>query len=512
LIQRLPAWAQRVTAAALRLPWWTWLAIAGLVGLAVAVGASDPRTRAQVALFLGRFHPLLVHLPIGGLLVAALLAVVSRTARGRRVRVALLPVLLFCAVGAILAVAAGQLLSAGAAYDGSTFTWHRGLGYGVAVLAALAALLAWLAPAIPALRLTLVSDSLLGAAVVLLGITGHLGGTLTHGPGYLTEHMPQALRAWLPGTSADERPAGPARPQQIVAYTALVAPILDDRCVSCHGPDKTSGGLRLDTPAHIRAGGSSGTVLTAGQATSSDLIRRIWLPVTHRDVMPPKERPPITVAEASLLRWWVDQGASFEQTLADMEIADDVKPAIEERVGVLPLGGPAILALDVPPLDASALADVLRRGLPVSRLAEQAHLLQVQGRAMGKAFGDAEVEALAPVAAHVTWLDLGGTAVTDVALATIARFAYLSRLHLDRTGVTDEGLKALHGLEHLEYVNLYATAVTDEGLGVLGNVPHLRTVYLWQTDTTPAGIAALRAANPTLEINTGVPTQAAAAP
>jgi hypothetical protein len=282
-----------------------------------------------------------------------------------------------------------------------------------------------------------------------------------------------------------------------------VAPILDARCVSCHGPDKVSGGLRLDTPEHIQAGGSSGRVVLPGRAADSDLVRRIWLPVTHRDVMPPKARAPITVAEASLLRWWIDQGAAFDRALADLEIAAEVKPAIEARVGPLPIGGPAILPLDVPPIDPAALDNLIRRGLPVSRLAEEAHLLQVQGRAMGQAFGDADVEALVPVAAHVTGLDLGGTAVTDAALAAIAQFPHLGRLHLDRTAVTDAGLQALRGLVHLEYLNLYGTAITDAGVGVLSDLPRLRAVYLWQTPVTEAGVSVLQAAHPALRIDMG---------
>src|SRR5690606_28144049 len=138
-------------------------------------------------------------------------------------------------------------------------------------------------------------------------------------------------------------------PGQVVAYSALVAPILEDRCLSCHGPDRTSGGLRLDTPDRIRAGGSSGLVITAGQAAASELIRRIWLPATHEDAMPPKGRPPMTVAEANLLRWWVDQGAPFDRTLADLDIDEDVKATIEARVGTLLTGMAVTLTLDAPP-------------------------------------------------------------------------------------------------------------------------------------------------------------------
>ncbi|MCC7042655.1 MAG: ribonuclease inhibitor [Acidobacteria bacterium] len=480
----------------------------GLSVVAVAVAAvvlADPRDRAEWFLFLGRFHPLVVHLPIGGLLVAALLTMASRRRRFTRARGALFPVLAVSAGGAVLAVGAGQVLAIGGAYAGSTFVWHRALGYLVALVAVLAAASAYagttseVVPS-PSRRL----QALTAASVLLLLIAGHLGGTLTRGPGYLTEYMPRALRLLVPlGTGG--APAGASiDPRQVVAYTALVAPILQDRCGACHGPDQSSGGLRLDTPEHIRAGGSSGQVVIAGQAAGSELVRRLWLPLTDPDAMPPKGRPPISVADANLLRWWVAKGASYEQTLADLEIDDEVKPAIEARVGTLSMGGAAILALDVPPIDDGTLDSLVRHGLPVSRLAEDANLLQVQGRAMGSAFGDAEVQALLPVATQVTWLDVGGTAVTDAALAAIARFPHLSRLHLDRTAVTDGGLGQLRGLDHLEYINLYGTAVTDAGLEAVVELPRLRTVYVWQTAVTDVGLAKVRAARPTLRIETGL--------
>ena len=486
-----------------RVPRWAWGVAAAAVA-ALGVALADARHQAEWALFLGRFHPLLVHLPIGGLLVAALLAAVSRTGRFVRVRGAVSPVLVVSAGGAVVAAGAGQLLAAGGGYGGDTFFWHRALGYLVALVAILAAASSHFDRPDDDVGWSRRSTGLIGACVLMLLVTGPLGGTMAHGPGYLTEHLPQSVRAWMPGGGAATRPEGPVDPKQVVVYTALVAPIFADRCVSCHGPDQTGGGLRLDTPDQIRSGGSSGSVVTGGQAGASELIRRLWLPVSHPDVMPPKGRQPITVSEAGVLRWWVDSGASFDQTLADLNVDDEVRPAIEASVGSVLTGGATILALDVPPVDPVVLADLVQRGFPVSRLAGESSLLQVQARGMGRAFGDADVQALVSLAQQVTWLDLGGTAVTDEALAVVAQMPHLSRLHLDRTDVTDEGLGALAGLEHLEYLNLYGTSITDAGAGALGALPQLRAVYLWQSAVTDDGIATLRAARPTLRVDTGL--------
>ena len=70
-------------------------------------------------------------------------------------------------------------------------------------------------------------------------IAGHLGGTLTHGEGYLTERLP----SWLGGHRAAERQA--RVPAEVRVYAELVQPALEAKCGACHGGVKPAGELRL---------------------------------------------------------------------------------------------------------------------------------------------------------------------------------------------------------------------------------------------------------------------------
>jgi mono/diheme cytochrome c family protein len=99
-------------------------------------------------------------------------------------------------------------------------------------------------------------------------------------------------------------PSGPD-----VDYARDIRPILARSCVSCHGPDKQRGGLRLDTPAGLRAGGDSGPPVVAGDSARSRLYRAI---TGAKDVnaMPPKE-PRLASAEVDRIKAWIDQGAKF---------------------------------------------------------------------------------------------------------------------------------------------------------------------------------------------------------
>ena len=313
--------------------------------------------------------------------------------------------------------------------------------------------------------MTTVYRGLLAATLIVVGIASHLGATLTHGEGYLTEHAPSAMQRWF-GLSGSSLASGVTRPDQAVAYSTLVQPILDRRCVSCHGPITAEGKLRLDTLEGIRKGGGDGPVIVPGRASESEIVRRIWLPPSHKHAMPPGGRNYLPPAEAAVIRWWIDQGATGDAKLGELDISADVLPAIEAVVGPVMRGGPSLPDVNVPLADRQAVAAANRLGVSVVPLASGNHFVEVHCTNAGARFGDTELAAIRPLAPQTVWLDLSGTCITDAGLATVAGFRNLTRLHLNHTRVSDDGLKQLVSLQHLEYLNLYGTAVTDAGLQV----------------------------------------------
>jgi hypothetical protein len=288
-----------------------------------------------------------------------------------------------------------------------------------------------------------------------------------------------------------------------------VQPILAANCVSCHGPDKAEGKLRLDTIEGIRKGGEDGAVIAAGRGASSELIRRIWLPATHKDTMPPSGRRPVSAADATLLRWWIDRGAPADKTIADLEVGAEAQPILEALLGPMSIGGPTLPRAAVPAADKQAIAAAEATGASVVPLSDRTTFLHVHCTNAGASFDDSKMQALVGLAPQLTWLDLSGTAITDRAFATVARLPNLTRLHLDRTAVTDEGLAHLRPLRQLEYLNLYGTKVTDAGLVHLAGLAHLRSLYVWRTRVTAEGIARLQSQVPRLVVNDGIKEPAA---
>ena len=75
----------------------------------------------------------------------------------------------------------------------------------------------------------------------------------------------------------------------MATYEEHVAPMLAARCALCHGPRKQKGGLRLDTPDFVVAAGAGlpGAALMPGSSGTSELVRRIRLPLDAEGRMPP---------------------------------------------------------------------------------------------------------------------------------------------------------------------------------------------------------------------------------
>ncbi len=276
-------------------------------------------------------------------------------------------------------------------------------------------------------------------------------------------------------------------------------PIFEARCVSCHGEKKQRGDLRLDTRAHIEAGGENGAIFTAGKPEESSLHNLIILPEDDPDIMP-GSGDPLTAEQIDLVKRWIEGGADFgawteAAAPAPAGPAGPGKPTMEELL--------ATLADGTAPAPEEALAKLRDAGALVLPLDQKTPLLRVDFNLQGDAITDEELALLAPVANQLTWLNLAKTKVSDSGLAALESLPKLTRLHLENTAIGDPALAHLAGLQHLRYLNLYGTKVTDAGLDSLAGLGNLEKVYLWQTGVTPEGAQKLAAAIPGVTTNLG---------
>ncbi len=286
----------------------------------------------DILLFFGHFHVLLVHLPIGMLAALATLEIFALLPRFKNAAASAGFILALAAPLAVVTAVCGWLLSLAGGYDETLLAWHKWLGIGTAVLTVVAAVLFWRGKLV-AYRVALL------VAVGVLMVAGHLGGSLTHGSDYLTQYAPAPLKKLL-GITATSKTASKAGNATVVSinellaqpvFTGVIEPIFQGKCVSCHGPQKTKGDLRLDSYAGLQRGGKDDIAIKPGDAAQSPLLERALLPASDDDHMPPDGKPQLTAAEIAVLKWWINAGAPATNTLGQLQPPSEILAALSTR-------------------------------------------------------------------------------------------------------------------------------------------------------------------------------------
>ncbi len=415
----------------------------------------DGNQRAQLAQFVGRFHPLAIHLPIALLLLVPVLEAAVLFRKRRELEQSVAFVLGLAAIAAITSALLGWLLAWSGGYQGSLVTRHMWGGVSLAG----ASLLCW---GFYGWNRRIYAMVLL-ATLSLLIWTSDQGGKLTHGAAFLTERMPGPLGQWL-GAKAklDVDPTS--------FYAVRVQPIFIEKCVLCHNADKFKGSLRLDSYSGLMHGGKDGLVIHPGETGKSELFRRITLPPGSKDAMPAEGKPALTAGEIKVIEVWIAAGAT---------------PNIPETaLAGLPLPGkhPASAPLTAdyhPQLKTIAALETSLGIRLVPRSQNPTDGLILRTASAPTSCDDATLQQLAPVADLIVDAELARTEVSDKGLPSIAAFSNLRYLDLSHTAVTSAGVKNLIKLEKLESLNLTETKVTQEGVAELRSKPSLKRIYLF---------------------------------
>ena len=267
---------------------------------------------------LGRFHPLIVHLPIGILILAVLFECLSIFRKYHSLETAVAPSLFVGALSAVLASVTGWFLREEGGYDEVLVTRHFYLGIATTVLALVmvsfrSRVNRTVTDANKVKKLNVILSIVL---VALLSATGHFGGSLTHGDDYLTAAF----------TASD--PVDPmieigkiTNVDSAEVYAQIVQPLLEARCYSCHSSASQKGKLRLDSKDFILKGGKHGSALAGDIPDSMLLYKVLTLPIDDEHHMPPREKTQMSSTEIDFIGEWVSGGAPFNGTIAQMSNA-----------------------------------------------------------------------------------------------------------------------------------------------------------------------------------------------
>jgi len=480
------------------------LAIAGLIAMPFLAGAPDGDKMPDMVRFLGHFHPVLLHLPIGvfSLILFQELGLIFFRRGGEKRETTLFP-MFFGAASAILAVVAGFLLYHGGGYEDNALA-DRHLWGGL-----IFAVVAVLTFVIKAWTLAVAGNQafyrlLLFGSVGVMGFASHDGASITHGSSYLTDYAPAPIRKLL-GLEVNEKPKDAVKNEDQIVYADIVAPIFERRCTQCHKADKAKGRFRMDTYDLLLKGGKEGEGIIPGDAAKSNIIVRMELEPDDDEHMPPEGKPDVEPHELVVLKWWLDSGADPAKKLSEFEIPAAVQDALKQ---LAPLAATA--GADAQPVgpDENAKSKVaqLSKDFPGALVFEsqESPNLTFTAVSLRGNLDDAGFKKIESVIPQLVTVDLSATKVTDASVALLASAENLRLIRLAETGVTDASLDTLLKLQKLESINLYGTKVTNAGVLKLAGLPNLKRLYLWQTEVTPETVATLKEKLPGCEIITGI--------
>ena len=422
---------------------------------------------------LGRFHPLIVHLPIGFLFLGLMMMVYDRKDNKHQkiIRFAFFWGT-FSTLGAALT---GTVLYLREGYAWEDVQGHLILGILTFVFSFL--LYLQLKGVNPFKRL---SPKFLGYGLVLiLTVTGHLGGNLTHGKDHLTEPLPPELKTALGMEVAYNKfILLPETHQELPLYSGVIQPILDQKCVSCHNPKKTRGELLMHNFKGIMNGGEEGPIILTLNPENSEILRRIHLPRDKKKHMPPKAKTQLTKSEMEIIEQWVTLGAPQKSTVAELGLSPQLFESFfpKDETGIYP-------DIALSPLNSSMIDTLKALGLQVAPIYKTSSLLKVSAINTPD-FDDQKAYVFLNFLDHIVDLDLGQTQVTDAVFEVLKQLKYLTILKLSHTAITGNGIDKLNDLEYLKQINLVNSNFEVNQLDKMYSFPALKKVYLFGTPTS----------------------------
>ncbi len=442
--------------------------------------------------FIGHLHPALVHLPIGILLIGLLLMWLSGKKKYNISPQVISIVLLIGAISAIVACITGYILSRSDDYNSSAVSWHMWMGISVAFISICLYMMVVNKP----INKSSIIISI--ALCILIFVTGHLGGQITHGSNFLSFSLIRSADS----ISIDAKPI--TNVQEAKVYRDIVQPVFYKECYSCHGPNKQKGGLRLDKFNFIMKGGKDGKIIDEDNADSSELIKRLLLPKEDEHHMPPKQKAQLNEKQIALLHWWIQQGADTGKKVKELQQPEKLKPfLLALQSDHIEIKAPANIPEKlVEKTDEKAIQKLKDKGVIVLPVAQNSNYVMANF-VTATGIKNNDLNLLLPIKKQLVWLKIGDTKISDSALNYIGQCTNLTLLQLNNTNITDAGLLKLKNLEQLQSLNLVGTKVSTAGIVALKSLKKLQSLYLYQTEVQGKDWGFLKQQFPKATIDTG---------
>lgn len=427
---------------------------------------------------IGRMHPLLLHFPIGFVVLLVLINLFRKQLDEASYEKVNKFLLLLTALTTTLSALMGFFLSREDGNTSDLMSLHKWIGVAVSYI-------------MYALILTYnkkkVYQILLYTGFFSIVFAGHFGAGLTHGMNFLMEPILKTQKAAFDENSP--------------IFTSFVKPILKAKCESCHNEQKHKGKLDMSTLEKIHEGGENGPIWIAGDLEQSELVKKVLLPLDDEKHMPPQGKAQLTVNEFDLIKKWIEKGADELISLSQLSKDDTLYMLAKNKMEELNY-------VEEAPEYAFSFADedlIASLNNPYRTVAQQSPKspaidVDIYGR---QAFQLDYLTELKKIKIQVVSLNLAYLPIQDDAIGIISELINLEKLNLNFTEVTEKSLPILSACTNLRSLSLSGTKITSDISNTLGNFENLREVYLWNTSISQDDIKTLEAGYPKIRFELG---------
>lgn len=261
-------------------------------------------------------------------------------------------------------------------------------------------------------------------------------------------------------------------------YDQDIAPLLEQHCVKCHGPDKQKSRYRLDSfEALMTPGSSDEDPIVPFYPMQSPLVEYLLMPKSDEYAMPPEDEKPLTPAAILRIAHWIYQGA----------------PSKAAQQALLPLDE----LLDE--MQRLALNTLRERGAFIDKRGKKDAALVVDLQHIATPLTNDDLENLSALAPQIQELRLTGLKFSNRHLEALGDFSELQRLDMRSSGADDDLIPHLNQLESLEYLNLFGNNITDTGLEQLTTFD-TGSLFVGENPISNAAIAAYKEAHPAVTV------------
>jgi mono/diheme cytochrome c family protein len=431
--------------------------------------------------WMGKFHPLFLHFPIVLSICIGLYLVFVPA--GKLAKVIEQQVLLTNAFIAVLVAITGLFLSKENTYAENLLTQHQWGGVAIA-------LFSWALVFINNYYVKFQTNKILRVEIgifllVLVIVFTHKGAQLTHGEDVLS--FPKNK------ISTIDTVAKKVLDSTASIYEKAVQPILLDKCVGCHGPNKVKGNLLLDNKEHILKGGKHGSVLDL--TGTSSIIERIHLPLAEEKHMPPDGKPQLTPSEIKILNDWISAGGDFNKKIVELEKTDSLYllaksyQAPVEKIKNKGNAGPD-------------MSEYNTNYCNVQYIYPGSNLIEVNFF-QGSFYDREQLKKLDKIKEQIVSLNMQTMPLQQEDMAIITGFKQLERLNLNYTGLNSTSLAPIKTLSKLQSLSIAGIEASVSELSNLVKGSSIKILHIWNTKIKKDQVQLIQSQNKNLVVTVG---------